>query len=104
MKNDEIIETLKTQYSKEMRRELVRSLKEAEDAGDSQVQSKLMNQIFSYVLAQLNWKMDSNSSTWDNTPLEIMETVFPKIKKTLWFKEQELHTKKEIDVLMKDRS
>ena len=60
----------------------------------------LMNQIFSYVLKSCNWSISENSKNWDNSPLEIMETVFPKLETTQWYKEQALTTRKEIDVKM----
>jgi len=102
MEKQELIETLKAQYSKDIRKQLVHSLLEAEEANDMAQQYKLMNQIFSYVLAQLNWTMASNANEWDDRPLEVMAETFPKIKKSKWYKEQTLATKKRIDVEMGD--
>ena len=98
MNKQEIIDTLKAQYSKELRKQLVQSLRDAEQNGDADKQTKLMNQIFSYVLAQLGWTMVSNVKEWDDRPLEVMKEVFPKINKTKWYKEQKLLAEQSIDV------
>jgi hypothetical protein len=100
MNKQEIIDTLKAQYSKDLRKQLVQSLRDAEQNGDADKQNKLMNQIFSYVLAQLGWTMASNVKEWDDRPLEVMQEVFPKINKTKWYKEQKLLAEKSIDVQM----
>ncbi len=100
MNKQEIIDTLKAQYSKDLRKQLVQSLRDAEQNGDADKQNKLMNQIFSYVLAQLGWTMASNIKEWDDRPLEVMQEVFPKINKTKWYKEQKLLAEKSIDVQM----
>jgi len=98
MTKNEIIETLKSQYSKDIRKQLVKSLLEAEKNKDTQTQYKLMNQIFSYVLAQLGWNMPSDTEAWDPTPLEVMHEVFPKIMASQWYQEQHLMTKQPIDL------
>jgi len=98
MNKTEIIETLKAQYSRDIRKQLVRSLLESEKEDDTLKQYKLMNQIFSYVLAQLGWEMAKSTENWDPTPLEIMDEVFPKITSSKWYTEQQLLTKKHIDI------
>jgi len=98
MNKTEIINTLKAQYSRDIRKQLVRSLLEAEKEDDTLKQYKLINQIFSYVLSQLGWKMAKSTEQWDFTPLEVMDEVFPKITTSKWYKEQQLLTKKHIDV------
>ena len=98
-KND-LIETLKAQYNRDIRKQLVKSLLEAEKENDTEQQYKLINQIFSYVLAQLNWTMPKDTEEWDTTPLEVMHEVFPKIVATDWYREQQLLAKKHIDVKM----
>lgn len=100
MDEKELISVLKAQYTKDIRKRLVASLRDAEQAGDADQQTKLMNQIFSYVLAQLGWTMASNVKEWDDRPLEVMKEVFPKINKTKWYKEQKLLAEKSIDVEM----
>lgn len=102
MQKEELIEILKTQYNKDIRKQLVASLLEAEADNDAEKQKKLMNQIFSYVLAQLGWTMADNAKEWDARPLEVMEEVFPKIRKTQWYKDQKLLAQKSIDVKMGD--
>ena len=98
MNKNEIIETLKSQYNRDLRKQIVRSLLEAEKEDDTLKQYKLMNQIFSYVLSQLGWEMAKSTEQWDTTPLEVMDEVFPKISTSKWYKEQQLFTKKHIAV------
>ena len=98
MDETELIGVLKAQYSKDLRKQLVQSLLDAEQSGNAEQQNKLMNQIFSYVLAQLGWTMASNVKEWDDRPLKVMQEVFPKINKTKWYKEQKLLAEKNIDV------
>jgi len=95
-----LIAALKAQYNRDIRKQLVKSLIEAEKAEDTDKQYKLMNQIFSYVLAQMGWTIASNTKEWDAnaTPLEVMDEVFPKITSTQWYNEQKLLTNKTIDV------
>lgn len=100
MDETELINVLKAQYTKALRKQLVQSLLDAEESGDAEQQNKLVNQIFSYVLAQLGWTMASNVKEWDDRPLEVMKEVFPRIKKTKWYKEQKLLAEKSIDVEM----
>jgi len=100
MTKEEIIETLKAQYSRDVRKQLVKSLLEAEKNDDTLKQYTLMNQIFSHVLAQLNWSMPRGTEEWDSTPLEVMHEVFPKIMASKWYQEQQLMTKQPIDVMM----
>ncbi len=50
-----------------------------------------MKQIFSYVIAQLNWEIADHTSKWDDTPLKIMSLAFPKIETTKWFSQQKLN-------------
>jgi len=100
MTNNEIIETLKTQYSRDLRKQLVKSLLESEKNGDSEQQYKLINQIFSYVISELGWTMAANTENWDNSPLNIMSEVFPKLKTSKWYLEQNLSTNRNIDVVI----
>jgi DNA-binding ferritin-like protein len=100
MNKQELIDTLKAQYNKNLRKQLVASLLESEDNEETEKQYKLMNQIFSYVLSQLGWTMAENAQSWDSTPLDIMTDVFPKINKTKWFKEQHITANHSIDIVM----
>jgi hypothetical protein len=100
MTKEDVIETLKIQYNRDIRKQLVKSLLEAEKSDDTLKQYTLMNQIFSYVLAQLDWNMPSGTEDWDPTPLEVMHEVFPKIMASKWSQEQQLMAKQHIDVMM----
>jgi hypothetical protein len=100
MKNTEIIENLKAHYSRDTRKQLIESMQH--DEKDNKIPNyKTINQIFSYVLSELNWDMAESAQKWDASPLDIMEESFPHIGKTKWFKEQLLVTKKDIDVEMR---
>jgi len=101
MKKNEIIETLKNSYPRDMRKQVVKTLL-SEEKSTEIPNYKIINQIFSYVLSELGWNMAKNTQEWDNTPLCIMEESFPKIEKTKWYKEQILTAKKSIDLEMND--
>jgi len=107
MKKNEIIDELKVQYSKDLRKQLVKTILSNEKDQDKtaiEQRYKLMNQIFSYVLKECNWSMSENSQNWDNTPLEIMIETFPKLDTTQWYAEQDISVKKNIDVQMGQNS
>ena len=106
MNKEEIIQTLKDTYSREVRKGLVRTLLEKEKTENEleiQQQYKLMNQIFSYVLQQSGWKMGENSSNWDASPLNIMQDVFPKLSTSKWYSEQLLNTKQNVEVHVQEK-
>jgi hypothetical protein len=106
MNKEEIIQTLKDTYSREIRKGLVRSILEKEKTENEleiQQQYKLMNQIFSYVLQQSGWKMGENSSNWDASPLEVMQEVFPKLSTTQWYSEQLLSTNQNVEVQVQEK-
>ena len=106
MNKEEIIQTLKDTYSREVRKGLVRTLLEKEKTENEleiQQQYKLMNQIFSYVLQQSGWKMGENSSNWDASPLNIMQDVFPKLSTSKWYREQLLNTKQNVEVHVQEK-
>ncbi len=101
MKKEEVIDKLKVQYPRNVRKQLVKTiLTKEKDKTAVKQQYNLMNQIFSYVLKECNWSMSQSSEKWDNTPLEIMETVFPKLAITQWYKEQAIAVTKNIDVVI----
>jgi len=100
-KKQEIIETLKNSYTRDIRKQVVKTLL-AEEKGQQEPHYKIINQIFSYVLSELGWNMPKSTQEWDSTPLDIMEEVFPQIEKTKWFQEQILLTQKTIEVAMKN--
>jgi hypothetical protein len=103
MEKTEIIETLKAHYNRDLRKQVVKTLLSDEKETDKP-NYQLINQIFSYVLKELGWSMAENTKNWDNTPLDIMQDVFPKIESTKWYDEQVLTAKKMIDVLRKDET
>lgn len=103
MNKEAIIDQLKAQYSRDLRKQLVKTILTYEKGTDKvaiEEKYKLMNQIFSYVLKACNWSMSENSEKWDNTPLEIMVETFPKLNTTQWYAEQDISVKKSIDVQM----
>jgi len=100
-KKETIIQTLKESYNRDLRKQVVKTLLANEKDSDTP-DYKILNQIFSYVLKELDWKIAENTKKWDNTPLDIMEEVFPKLENTKWFKEQILTAKKMIASEMRD--
>ena len=105
MKKEEIVTTLKEHYSRDIRKELIKSILRDEKNMTEQDKATLyqtINQIFSFVLQQSGWKMGSSSTEWDVMPLEVMEEAFPKITTTQWYAEQILLTKQTIEIALKD--
>jgi DNA-binding ferritin-like protein len=95
MQKQELIDTLKAQYNRDVRKQLIKSILVHEKDGQLealQPSYNVLNKIFSYVIAQLNWQLPTNSKEWDDTPLQVLVEVFPKIEKTKWFQEQHLDT------------
>ena len=98
--HQEIISTLKEQYTRDLRKQVVKSIIKSEKNDDKEsLESsyKVINQIFSYIIGELNWNI-SNTSNWDETPLKILSETFPKIETTQWFKNQQLHVTKPINI------
>jgi len=100
MENMQIIETLKDNYNRDLRKQVVKTIISNEKESKNP-DYKIINQIFSYVLKELNWDLAKNTKNWDNTPLDIMEETFPKIESTKWYEEQILTAKKIIELKMK---
>jgi len=103
LKQEEIINTLKSTYSREIRKNLIKAIINSEKLKNSEMkdkQYKIINQIFSYVIKQSNWKISQNSNNLDTTPLEIMLEVFPKLSSTKWYEEQNISVKSGIDIVM----
>ena len=101
MDTEKIIETLKTHYNRDLRKQVVKTLLKNEKEIDTP-NYQIINQIFTYILKELDWKMADNIKEWDNTPLEIMQEVFPKIESTKWYETQAAAAKKMIDTIKKD--
>lgn len=94
-----IVALLKQRYKRDVRKQLVKAMQDAES--DKTVQNnahQLIAQIFSFALQELGWDFVTNSQEWDDTPLQIMQEVFPKIEQTQWFEEQQLTTKGNIPI------
>jgi len=107
MRAEEIIALLKEQYSRTLRKQLIKTILESEKGSSSSLQEKnyhTLNQIFSYVLHNSNWNIANNATQWDDTPLEIMQEVFPQIETTQWYKNQKLTSTQSIDVVMQEGS
>jgi len=105
MTEEEIIETLKSHYPREIRKQLIKTLLQQEKNDEKEKieqQYKIINQIFSYVLKESNWEMGKNSKNWDNKPLTIMYKVFPQIDTTKWYEAQNISASHKIDIMMKD--
>jgi len=95
--NQQIISTLREQYTRDIRKQVVKSiLKHEKNDNKEALESsyKIVNQIFSYIISELGWTIAENSNTWDDSPLNIMREVFPKIQTTNWYKNQQLPTSK----------
>ena len=103
MNHNELVETLKAHYSRDLRKQLVKSIISSEKNGDQatlQQQYQLINQIFSYVLKESGWKIGVDSTNWNSQPMEVMLEVFPKLETSNWYKEQELMVNQKIEVVM----
>jgi len=101
MAKEQIIEILKEQYDRDTRKQLVKSLIKNEKNNDKEaIESsyRIVNQIFSYVISELGWTFSDNTTNWDDTPLQIMLEVFPKIDSTKWFDEQLLTVRKTVSL------
>ena len=98
MENQEIINALKSQYNRDLRKQIVKNIllhEKNEDTQSIESSYNVINQIFSYVIAQLNWSIADNSTKWDDSPLQVMSHTFPKIESTIWFKNKQLHVRKD---------
>lgn len=97
----EIITTLKEQYPRDLRKQVVKSMLKSEKSDDKEALKSsysVINQIFSYIISQLNWSLAESTNSWDDTPLKIISEVFPKIETTRWFKDKQLYVTKSINL------
>ena len=100
MDTAEIIETLKTHYNRDLRKQVVKTLlKDEKEMGRPDY--RIIDQIFVYVQKELNWKLDENITEWDYTPLDIMREVFPHIESTKWYDIQLTAAKNTLDLIKK---
>ena len=96
---EQIITFLKEQYKRDLRKQIVKAIQDAEADKTTQNNAyNLINQIFSYVLQELGWNLAKSSKEWDDTPMQIMKEVFPKLEQTRWYQEQQLSIEKVIEV------
>jgi len=91
LSKEALINQIKSTYSREVRKNLIKSIIESEKSDNTQIvdkQYKIINQIFSYIIKESSWKIASNSNNIDTTPLDIMVASFPKIANTKWYQEK----------------
>ena len=98
METTQIIETLKTHYNRDLRKQVVKTLQKDEKE-TNKPNYQIINQIFTYVQKELGWKLPENSTDWDYTPLDIMKEVFPHIESTKWYDMQISAAKKTLDAM-----
>jgi|GEM_PF-1817154 len=93
------IEFIKDNYPKDVRVDLIVSLKSLENTAINKKKTiqgieaqkkveglhKMIDQIFSVVLKNLNWNIASTSDDWDYRPINIMKKTFPNIEQTQWY-------------------
>ena len=93
------IEFIKENYPKDVRVDLIVSLKSLENTAINKKKTiqgieaqkkveglhQIIDQIFSVVLKNLNWNIASSSNDWDYRPINIMKKTFPKIEETQWY-------------------
>ncbi len=103
MNQEAIIQQLKGHYSRDLRKQLVKSILSAEKQGDQfeiERQYKIINQIFSFVLQESGWRIGSDSKEWNAQPMEVMLLVFPQLEKTQWYQDQQLMVDQKIEVVV----
>jgi len=99
--HENIVNAIKERYSRDLRKGVVKSMLEHEKSGDKEALEssyKVINQIFSYVMSELNWNLSSGTDSWDDTPLKIICEAFPKIESTKWYKDQQIVVEKSINI------
>jgi len=99
--HEQIINTLKEQYTRDLRKQVVKTILKNEKDNDKEALKpsyNILNQIFSYIMSELNWSISKDTSSWDDTPLKILSEVFPKVETTKWYKDQQLAVTKSIDL------
>ena len=103
METTEIVETLKTQYNRDLRKQVVKTLQKNEQETDKP-NYQIINQIFTYVQKELDWKLPENTNEWDYTPLDIMKEVFPHIESTKWYDIQISAAKNTLNAIRKNET
>ena len=98
---EEIVSKIKEQYSRDLRKQIVKSILKSEKSDDKRSLEdsyKIINQIFAYIISELKWGISQNTDNWDDTPLKIMTEIFPKIETTKWYKGQQLSVNNSIKI------
>ncbi len=93
------IEFIKENYPKDVRVDLIVSLKSLENTAINQEKTiqgieaekkveglhQMIDQIFSVVLKNFSWNIASSSNDWDYRPINVMKKTFPNIEQTQWY-------------------
>jgi len=103
MKTTEIIEILKTNYNRNLRKQVVKTILKNEKETNNP-DYKIIDQVFIYVQKELGWKLPENSQEWDYTPLDIMKEAFPHIESTKWYAIQIYAAKNALDGIRKNET
>lgn len=101
MTEKEIVDTIKSKYTRDLRKQMVKAIIKNEKNDDKEALESsynIVNQIFSYIMGELKWNISDNTTNWDDTPLRIMSETFPNLDTTNWFKELQLNVTKSIDL------
>lgn len=100
MTNEKIVENIKVQYNRDLRKQLVKRVANSEKMDDKEEIKNgysIMSQIFSYILGQTGWDPADNSKKLDDSPLRILKEAFPNIESTKWFNGVEQNVNKSIE-------
>jgi len=99
--HQKIINFIKEKYNRDLRKQVVKAILKNEKSNDKMAQEssyKIINQIFSYIISELDWNISQNTNSWNDSPLKIISEIFPKIETTQWFKDQQLLVTKPINL------
>ena len=103
MEITEIIETLKTHYNRDLRKQVVKTILKNEKETD-RPDYQVIDQIFLYIQKELNWEFTVDTKESELTPLEVMKTVFPHIESSKWYQLQLTAAKKILDEMRKNQT
>ncbi len=93
------IQFIKENYPDDVRADLIVSLQTLENIVKTQSKTiqaieaqvkvdnlhKIIDQIFSVILKNLNWNIANTTNNWDYRPINIMKKTFPNIEHTNWY-------------------
>jgi len=103
MEKADIIGTLKTNYTRDLRKQVVKTLLKDEKENDKP-NYQIIDQIFTYVQRELGWKLPENEEAWDYTPLDVMKEAFPHIESTKWYEIQIYAADQVLDAMKKNEA